>query len=182
MKILLALAAAVALLLFGCTGVPQGSYDGLKASCEQDKALSAQDLASEKAKTVECKTQLADCANAKQAAENILAAKDAECAPLVNSASVLKDARGRVAVIEKYRNATAIYNDAYGEGKVANTAKLNKIENYVLSLNDPPLYAYWRSVRTCASISECADSKAKFLGSINETINTVAIEVVGIVK
>jgi hypothetical protein len=184
MKIAIALAAVLALLLlFGCAGgVPQGKYDELKASCDSDKAFAAQELASEKSKGSDCRTQLADCNNAKKAVENVLAAKNAECAPLVNAAGLLRDARIKTAAIEKYRNATSLYDDTYGPGKIANTAKLNRIESHVLSLNDPPLYARWRAVRTCGSISECDNAKSQFLSSINQTISGIALEVADIVK
>ncbi|MEM4634048.1 MAG: hypothetical protein QW275_02745, partial [Candidatus Anstonellaceae archaeon] len=170
--------------LFGCIGNDdlKKKYEALQEEYNAQKEVCEQDLKIEKMKNFECRSQIMDCNNAKKAVEDVLASKNQECLQLANDASVLNKAREKIIIIEKYRNLTELYYDTYGPGKIINSAKLNRMENYIRMLNDTELQLKWNDLRKCGSISECESAKSQLIKAINQSIEAKALEVVEIIK
>ena len=181
MKIAIALSIAL-LLLFGCASVPQSKYDELKTSCELDKKNAADALSFEKSKSTDFKRQASDCAISKQGVETLLSSKNAECESLVNCSKTMAQARIKTTAIASYNKAVKLYSAVYGPGMIPNSANIRTAEEYVLSLNDPPLYTAWLNIRKCQGITDCESAKSKFLGLINSTTTRLSIEIAEIVK
>lgn len=182
MKNPLLLVLAMLLLLFGCASVPQYRYDELKSACDAEIAACNADIAKEQSKAGTLGQKASDCIVAKQGAEALLASKDAECANYRKDSAILVSAREKTAEIARYNLAISYYNEVYGPGKIPNTQKLHTMEEHLLSLNDQLLYSQWVAVMKCQGVSDCADSKAKFLNMINSTTTGLALEIAGLVK
>ncbi len=182
MRAILVLAAAIALLLSGCIGVPQDKYDALKLSCDQQQKDAAGALAAEKAKSAQLNGKLSDCTVAKQGAESLLSTRSAECEALKNDSTVLKAAREKTALIATYRTATQYYNDAYGPGNIPNTYKYNRMDSLLNGLPDKTLYYLWMDVKGCQGIVACDAAKDKFTSTINSSITALSLQIADMVR
>ena len=182
MRDILFVALAALLLLSGCASVPQYRYDELKSACDAEIAACNADIAKEQAKSGTFEQKASDCVVAKQGLEALLARKDAECANYRKDSGILVAAREKTAEMARYNLTISYYNEIYGAGKIPNTQKLRTMENHLLLLNDQPLYAQWVAVMKCQGVSDCADSKAKFLGMINSSTTGLALEIADMVK
>jgi len=180
----IALIAVVSLvLLFGCTGssVPQEKYDALAASCSKAKNDSAAALSAEVAKTGAATARYSSCVDEKQSLESLLAVREQEKEALGAQAAILANAREKTALAAQYNVTIGYYLEAYGPGKVPNTARLRKIDAQVASLNDNSLAVAWQDVRSCQTITECDTAKAKFIPYINGMMATLYLEAAAIV-
>ena len=129
MKILFALIAAV-VLLFGCTAsVPQEKYNALSATCEKAKSDSASALASEVAKTSAANGKLSACTDEKASLESLVTVREQENEGLRAQAAVLDAARAKTGLAAEYNATVAYYMDAYGPGKIINTANRKRIDD-----------------------------------------------------
>lgn len=182
MRKLFALIALVA-LLYGCTGsgVTQEKYDALSASCAKAKADDASALATEVAKTAAANARLSTCTAEKQSLDALLSMREQENEALGAEAAVLARARARTDLAAQYNITEAYYLEAFGPGKLPNTARLKKIDTQVASLNDSALLALWKSVKNCQGISDCDNAKAKFIPYIAGRITTLRLEAAAIV-
>jgi len=184
MNATIALIAIVSLaLLFGCagSGVPQEKYDALAASCAKAKNESASALSSQIAKTSAANSQLSSCTEEKQSLEGLLSVNEQEIESLKVDAAVLASARAKTDAIAQYGLASQYYLDAFGPGKVPNTARMKKIEEEVASLNDTGLMSIWLEVKMCQSITDCDNAKAKFVPYADSQIAKLAVDAAAIV-
>ncbi|MFA4982760.1 MAG: hypothetical protein WC588_00945 [Candidatus Micrarchaeia archaeon] len=181
MKLAIALVAALC-LLFGCTGVTQEKYDSLLKSCEQEKGALLESAALEKSKAAEAGAALSRCNSDKSALQTVVASKDSELLSLQEGADAIAAARLKTDKIGQYELALSYYLEAYGEGKIPNTPKLNRIDSQVRSLSDSAFLAAWLSVRNCDGITDCQAAKQDFTGMISSRIDELSKEVVEIVR
>jgi len=184
MRTTFALIAAVSLvLLSGCIGggVPQEKYDALAASCDKAKNESAAALSAQMAKTSEADAQLSSCIAQMQSLEEEQTVLSRQNSALQAEAAVLAEARVKTALMGEYALAQQYYLDAYGPGKIINTAKLRNIDSQVASLNDLGLLEAWQGVRNCQTITECDSAKGKIIPYISNQTSRLAIEAAAIV-
>ncbi|MFA5930096.1 MAG: hypothetical protein WC861_04390 [Candidatus Micrarchaeia archaeon] len=180
----IALIALVSLaLLFGCTGssVPQEKYDELAASCSKAKADDASLLASEIAKTSAANAKVSSCTAEKQSLESLLAVREQENGALRAEEAVLAKARAKMDLAVQYNATIGYYMEAFGPGRLPNTARLKKIDTQVDSLNDSALRPLWLGVKGCQGITGCDTAKAKFLAYIDGRMAALRLEAAAIV-
>ena len=170
-------------LLFGCagSGVTQEKYDSLSASCSKAKNDSAAALSAEVAKTSAANARLSTCTEEKQSLETLLTVREQENEALRAEAAVLAKARVKTDLAGQYNLTVAYYLEAYGPGKVPNTARLKKIDTQVNSLNDSALKSLWLNVKNCQGISDCDSAKAKFIPYIDGRMTALKLEAAAIV-
>lgn len=182
MRTLLIAIAALA-LLFGCVGdsVPQEKYDALSASCDKAKSDAASALAEQKNSADLAGARLATCNSNSMSLEQLLAAKEQENEALAADAAVLAEAREKTDLIAQYELALEYYLDAFGPGKLPNTARMNKIDAQVALLNDSGLEAAWIGVKNCQGITGCDTAKAKMAPYISNQTQKLALEAAAIV-
>ncbi len=170
-------------LLYGCIGdsVPQEKYDSLSASCEKAKNDAASALAGEKGRTDMASARLATCNAEMQSMEQLLSAREQENDELMIDAAVLAKAREKMDWAGQYNLAAAYYLDAFGPGKLPNTARMNKIDVQVALLNDAGLAAVWNGVKNCQGITGCANAKAKVIPYIGNQTQKLALDAAAIV-
>ncbi len=170
-------------LLFGCIGssVPQEKYDALAASCSKAGNDSAALLSAQIAKTGAASSQLSVCTEEKQSLESLLTVREQENAALGAEAAVLASARAKMGLAGQYNLTTAYYLEAYGPGKVPNTARIKKIDTQVNSLNDSALRSLWQGVKNCQGITSCEGAKADFIPYIDGKITALKLEAAAIV-
>ena len=179
---ILSLLIAALALLFGCTQtVPQEKYDSLAAACAQQNATLQAGLSNAQAALAGAQGSLSDCVAGKQAQDQLIADKDNEIALLHLDSDVLAHARQKTTAIEDYNNLTSYYNDAYGPGKIINTAKLNRIDAQVRMLNDSSLSSSWADLRGCQTSYSCDVAKTAFVATIKSNIALLDAQVAAIV-
>ena len=184
MRSIIALVAIVSLaLLFGCAGngVPQEKYDALSASCSKAKNDSAALLSAEIAKASSANGQLATCTDEKQSLETLLTVREQENDALRTEEAVLASARVKTDRIAEYNVTLQYYLDAFGPGKVPNTARLKKIDAQLAVVNDPMLSSLIGSVRSCQGITDCDNAKAIVQPYILKQQQALALEAAAIV-
>lgn len=181
MRLLFAVLAALVLLLFGCTGVPQEKYDALKASCDKENADAAAALAKEQAKSSDLQLKLSNCKAEGDAGKLVIQNQERQIADLKNDSGILAAARAAAEKISLYNALRGYYDDAFGPGKIANSYKLNRVEGQLNSISDAQLSALWQKVRYCQSSTECDNAKAGFTKAIDGRIAAAALGVVDIV-
>ena len=184
MRLTFALIALVSLaLLFGCagSGVPQEKYDALAASCDMAKNEAASALSAQIAKTSAANSQLSSCTAQKQSLEGEQAVMEQQNSALQAQADVLAKAREKMDWAGQYNLAAAYYLDAFGPGKLPNTARMNKIDVQVALLNDAGLAAVWNGVKNCQGITGCANAKAKVIPYIGNQTQKLALDAAAIV-
>jgi hypothetical protein len=177
------IAIAALALLFGCTGsgVPQEKYDALAAWCDKAKTEAAGALAEEKGRTDLAEARLATCNSNSMSLEQLLAAKEQENGLLAADAAVLAKAKEKTDLIGQYNLAEEYYLDAFGPGKLPNTARMNKIDAQVALLGDSGLAAAWNGVKNCQGITGCDTAKAKMVPYIGNQTQRLALEAAAIV-
>jgi len=182
MRTMLIAIAALA-LLFGCTGssVPQEKYDALAASCEKAKTDAAGALAGEKNRADLAEARLATCNSNSMSLEQLLAAKEQENELLSADAAVLAKARVKTDMILQYELAEEYYLDAFGPGRLPNTAKMERMDAQVALLDDSGLAAAWNSVKDCQGITGCGTAKAKMAPYIGNQTQKLALDAAAIV-
>ncbi|HIH19079.1 TPA: hypothetical protein HA225_03805 [Candidatus Micrarchaeota archaeon] len=169
-------------LLLGCTGVSQGEYDALKETCNEEKGKLSAQLELKEARIGELTSDVARCNVQKQSLDAEISAMNSQISVLKNDSNILKQARAESDRMRQFDLALSYYNDAYGEGKIPNNLRLNRIETQVQSLSDPPLYASWKAVRGCGGIVECENAKANFTGTIEQRKTELVFQIALIVK
>ena len=183
MKYILLLIAALA-LLFGCpgnTGVAQEKYDALAAQCAQQNTTMQGEIAAAKSALAGTQGTLSDCVAGKQALDQLIGEKDNEIALLRIDSDALARARQKTAIIGAYGNLTSYYNDAYGPGKIPNTAKLNRIGAQAALLDDSALLSLWGNLRDCQTSSACDAAKTAFVAKINANVALLDAQVAAMV-
>ena len=179
--IIIAFVALLA-LLYGCTGgVPQDKYDVLAASCESAKNASAASLAAEVSKSVAANARLSACTSDRQSLSSLLGIAEQENTRLKADSEVLARARAKTDMIVQYSLAEEYYLEAFGPGKIPNTARLKKIDAQVGLLNDASLQGIWASVKGCQASTACDTAKAAFASYIGNQTQRLALEAVAIV-
>jgi len=177
------IAIAALALLFGCVGdsVPQEKYDALSASCDKAKTDAASALADQKNRADLAEARLATCNSNSMSLEQLLTAKEQENDLLSVDAAVLANAREKTGMILQYNLAEEYYLDAFGPGKLPNTARMNKIDAQVALLNDSGLAAVWNGVKNCQGITGCDTAKAKVAPYISNQTQRLSLEAAAIV-
>ena len=179
-KIIPAIAfVALLALLFGCTGgVPQDKYNALAVSCGAAKNASASALASEVSKTGEANAKLSACATDKQSLQSLLGITEQENTRLKEDSEVLASARAKAAMIGQYKLAEEYYLDAFGPGKIPNTARIKKADAQIAMLNDTTLLGIWANVKSCQTLTGCDNAKAAFSPYISNQTLRLALEAI----
>ncbi len=182
--LLIMLPIAAAILLSGCVlgGVPQKDYDELKQSCVEDEQYLNSELSIEKERALSASQRLTDCASVNDALEKKLALKEGEVAKLNERDRVLAAAIEKTDEIASLDVLLKYYNDAFGLGGIANTYRLNRIDEQVRSLSSQELTFAWANVRNCQSSSQCDSARAGFVGVINASQARLANDVVNLIK
>ena len=170
-------------LLFGCAGngVAQEKYDALSASCSKERNGSAALLSDEMAKTASANARASSCAGERQSLEALLSVRDSENAALKVKAAVLDAAREKTGRIAQYGLALQYYQDAFGPGKVPNTARLKKIDAQLAVVNDAALTGLVSGVRNCQGITDCEHAKAMVQPYVEKQQQRLALEASAIV-
>jgi hypothetical protein len=169
-------------LLYGCvSGVPQDKYDALAASCESAKTASASALAAEVSKSGAANAKLSTCTSDRQSLQSLLDVKEQENVPLRVDAAVLAKARVKTDRIVQYNLAEEYYLDAFGAGKIPNTARIKKVDAQVSLLNDATLRVIWANVKNCQTSTGCESAKALFSPYIGNQTEKLALEAAAIV-
>ena len=165
-------------LLFGCagSGVPQEKYDALSASCSKEKADAASSLSAEVAKAISANARFSTCAGEKQSLESLLAVREQENEALRAEAAVLAGARVKTDMIAQYDLALQYYLEAYGPGKVPNTARLRIIDGQLAVVNDQVLSSLINGVKNCQGITGCNNAKATVQPYIEKQQQKLAVE------
>jgi hypothetical protein len=174
--------AAIIILLFGCTGVPQEKYDAMLASCDKDKAELSASVEKEQVKSSELQGRLGNCQAGSDADKLVIRTQESQIAALKTDSEILLTAKEKAGRIGQLKLLRTYYDDAFGPGKIPNAYKLNRIGNQANSLSDIELYATWKSVRNCQSSTGCDTAKADFVKAIDSGITAVAFEIVDIVN
>jgi len=170
-------------LLFGCTGsnVTQEQYDTLSTSCAKAKSDSAAALARETAKANAATAQVSACTQEKQAVQSSLLATEQENAALQEKADVLDAAQAKTYKAAQYKLALEYYLDAFGPGKIPNTARLKKIDEQIAVVGDATLAGLISNVNNCQGIVGCSDAKAAVQPYIEAQQQKLMLEAAAIV-
>ncbi len=172
--------ALVLMLLFGC--VSQGQYDSLSEKCENEKNDLRASLDTERGKADDLTGKLSECADERDAAESELSSQQEQMQKFVQDSTALGQAREKAKQIQDYELALEYYLNAFGPGKVPNTAKMNLISSQVGSLNDTVLAANWNNLQNCQGITGCDSTKGAFVQRIEDRKQELASEIVELVK
>ena len=184
MSKMFALIALVSLaLLFGCagSGVPQEKYDELSASCSRAKSDASSALSAETAKTSSATARLSACIGEKQSLESLVEVRERENGALRAEEAVLAKARAKMDLAAQYNATAGYYLDAFGPGKVPNTARIRKIDEQATLLHDSALSALWQDVKACQGITGCDTAKAKMVPYIEGRATALMLEAAAIV-
>ena len=170
-------------LLFGCagSGVTQEKYDELAASCSKAKAESASSLAAEAARANSANAKLSTCTQEKQSLGALLTAREQENGALRAEAAVLAEARMKTDRIVQYNETLQCYLDAFGPGKVPNTARLKKIDAQLAIMGDGVLSSLINGVKNCQGITDCSNAKETVQPYIEKQQQKLALEAAAIV-
>ena len=182
-KIFALIALVSLVLLFGCTGssVPQENYDALAASCSKAKADASASLSAEVVKTSSANAKIVTCTSEKQSLESLLTVREQENAALRAEQTVLARARAKTDMIVQYNLTRQYYLEAFGPGKVPNTARLKRIDTQLAVVNDMVLSTLINSVKNCQGITDCDKAKAAVLSYIEKQDQKLALEAAAIV-
>lgn len=167
MKVI-AIAIVACFLLLGCLGstVGKADYEALKANCEADKKGFVGEISELQEVSKEKGRQLASCQVQGATLQSELQKSQSSAQAMSKDYQLAQEARNKTGKIAAYENVRAVYLDAFGEGKIPNTARIRKIEDAILSIPDSNLFALLGKVKTCTGISDCGAEKAAFIGAI----------------
>ena len=104
-----------------------------------------------------------------------------ENAALKAKADVLDAARAKTDRLAQYNLTLQYYLDAFGPGKVPNTARLMRIDTQLAVVNDMVLSSLINSVKNCQGITDCDKAKAAVLSYIEKQDQKLALEAAAIV-
>ena len=167
--------------LFGSGGASQEKYDALTSLCEKEKAGLGAECEDARAASSALEAKAAECEEKRSVAESLVASQQRQMGALQSDSDALSEIVAMGNRTGPYALALEYYNDAFGEGKVPNTAKINRIEAQTRTLG-PDEYALWRGVINCEGLSDCESAKKKFVSSLEGKIAALEHELAAFVQ